>query len=79
MGYGPEDHHQLALTQEPKRLPATELDESQRELLTALLGTYVGRVPDGLFHGFISKPCTSRGQGRRIRASRTTTGSRVPD
>ncbi len=47
-GYGPDDHKRLALTSIPKGLPATELGAGQRETLRALLGTYLGRVPDGL-------------------------------
>jgi len=47
-GYGPADHDRLALTTEPKGVPATELDREQRALLQTLLTAYVGRVPDGL-------------------------------
>ena len=47
-GYGDEDHRRVALTAAPKGLPARELDAGQRDLLRALLGTYLGRVPDGL-------------------------------
>ncbi len=47
-GYGPADHRRLALTADPQGLPATEMDAGQRELLSALLATYRGRVPDGL-------------------------------
>ncbi|HLI36753.1 MAG TPA: DUF3500 domain-containing protein [Streptosporangiaceae bacterium] len=47
-GYGAADHSRLALTGVPKGLPARELDAGQRDLLRALLGTYLGRVPDGL-------------------------------
>ncbi len=32
----------------PKGLPARDLDAGQRDLLRALLGAYLGRVPDGL-------------------------------
>jgi Protein of unknown function (DUF3500) len=38
----------LALTATPKGVPGRQLDAGQRELLRALLDTYVGRVPDGL-------------------------------
>ncbi|MEV4048071.1 DUF3500 domain-containing protein [Streptomyces sp. NPDC049744] len=38
----------LALTPEPKGVPGAELDAAQRELLSALLGTYLDRVPDGV-------------------------------
>ena len=47
-GYDPADHRRLALTSIPKGLPATELDAGQRDLLRALLATYLGRIPDGL-------------------------------
>lgn len=45
-GLTPEDHRRIAYTQEPKGLPASALDRGQRELLRAVLGTYLGRVPD---------------------------------
>jgi len=32
----------------PKGLPARDLDAGQRDLLRALLATYLGRVPEGL-------------------------------
>ena len=47
-GYGTDDYRRLALTSVPKGLPASELGPGQREVLRALLGTYLGRVPDGL-------------------------------
>jgi hypothetical protein len=47
-GYGPAEHHALALTAAPKGLPASALDTGGRELLRALLDTYLGRAPDGL-------------------------------
>jgi len=47
-GYGTGDHRQLALSSTPKGLPARDLDAGQRDLLRALLATYLGRVPDGL-------------------------------
>jgi hypothetical protein len=42
------DHGRVALTAIPKGLPARELDAGQRDLLRALLGSYLGRVPDAL-------------------------------
>jgi Protein of unknown function (DUF3500) len=47
-GYGTGDYDQLALTSQPKGLPASDLDAGQRELLRSLLATYTERVPDGL-------------------------------
>ncbi len=47
-GYGTDDYRRLALTSVPKGLPAAELGAGQREVLRALLGTYLGRVPDAL-------------------------------
>lgn len=47
-GYDASDYRRLALTSAPKGLPAQELDAGQRDLLRALLATYLGRVPDGL-------------------------------
>ena len=47
-GYQTEDYRRLALTNIPKGLPARELGAGQRDVLRALLGTYLGRVPDGL-------------------------------
>ena len=47
-GYDAGDYQRLALTGVPKGLPARELDAGQRDLLRALLATYLGRVPDGL-------------------------------
>ena len=47
-GYDAGDHRRLALTRDPKGIPARELDAGQRALLRALLATYLGRVPDGL-------------------------------
>jgi len=47
-GYDAADHRRLALTSEPKGLPAAGLGAGQRDLLRALLATYLGRVPDGL-------------------------------
>jgi len=47
-GYDAGDYQRLALTSAAKGLPARELDAGQRELLRALLATYLERVPDGL-------------------------------
>ena len=47
-GYDAADHRRVALTTAPKGLPAAQLDAAQRDLLRALLATYLGRVPDGL-------------------------------
>jgi len=48
VGYGDGDHAALAYTAEPKGLPAAEFDGAQREMLRLLMGTYLGRVPDGV-------------------------------
>jgi hypothetical protein len=45
-GYRDDDHAALAYTTTPKGVPAAELDAEQRELLRALLATYLRRVPD---------------------------------
>ncbi len=47
-GLTPDDHRAVALTTAPKGLPGAELDAAQRELLRALLSTYLDRVPDGI-------------------------------
>jgi hypothetical protein len=47
-GYDTADHERIALTSAPKGLPAAGLDAGQREMLRALLASYLGRVPDGL-------------------------------
>ena len=47
-GYDAGDYQRTALTSVPKGLPARDLDAGQRDLLRALLATYLGRVPDGL-------------------------------
>ena len=47
-GYDAADHQRVALTRAPKGLAASELNAGQRDLLRALLATYLGRVPDGL-------------------------------
>lgn len=41
------DHRAVEFTAIPKGLSAAELDDGQRALLRALLGTYFARVPDG--------------------------------
>ena len=55
-GFDENDHRAVEFTAVPKGLPAAELDEEQRALLRALLGTYLARVPDGVsplwrYHG----------------------------
>ncbi|WP_214408066.1 DUF3500 domain-containing protein, partial [Pseudonocardia lacus] len=47
-GLDGDDHRAVALTAAPKGLPAADLDAGQRELLRALLGTYLDRVPAGV-------------------------------
>jgi Protein of unknown function (DUF3500) len=47
-GYSARDHRRLELTGVPKGLAAADLDAGQRDLLRALLATYLGRIPDGL-------------------------------
>jgi hypothetical protein len=47
-GYGERDHAALEYTPAPKGVAGAELDAGQRDLLRALLGTYLGRVPDGV-------------------------------
>jgi hypothetical protein len=49
-GYDAADYQRLALTLTgtPKGLAARDLDGGQRDRLRALLGAYLGRVPDGL-------------------------------
>jgi Protein of unknown function (DUF3500) len=44
-GYTDSDHAALAYSAVPKGVAATELDTGQREMLRALLGTYLCRVP----------------------------------
>lgn len=50
-GYDSSDHAALALTTPPRGLPAADLDHAQREVLRALLASYLGRVPEGLAPG----------------------------
>jgi hypothetical protein len=47
-GYDAADHRRLALSSAPKGLAAAEFGAGQRDLLRALLATYLERVPDGL-------------------------------
>jgi hypothetical protein len=47
-GYDDGDHGAVAYTTVPKGVPAAELDAAQRDMLRVLLGTYLGRVPDGV-------------------------------
>ncbi len=47
-GLGVDDHRTIALSGVPKGVPGSALDTGQRELLHALLATYLGRVPDAL-------------------------------
>jgi hypothetical protein len=47
-GFDESDHAALELTAAPRGVPGRELDAGQRELLRALLGTYFGRVPEGI-------------------------------
>jgi len=42
------DHDAIAYSDAPKGVPAAELDAEQREMLRALLGTYLDRAPEGL-------------------------------
>ncbi|MGW4203596.1 DUF3500 domain-containing protein [Streptomyces sp. NPDC004726] len=42
------DRRALALTSTPTGVPGSELDAGQRELLRSLLGSHLGRVPDGV-------------------------------
>jgi hypothetical protein len=47
-GLARDDQRAVALTPTPKGVPATELDAAQRELLRALLATYLDRAPNGV-------------------------------
>jgi hypothetical protein len=51
-GYSATDHRRLELTGAPKGLAAAGMDAGQRDLLRALLATYLGRIPDGLSPGY---------------------------
>ncbi len=46
--YTPDDHRTVEYTDAPKGVAGKDLDRAQRELLSALLGTYFGRVPDSV-------------------------------
>ncbi|WP_344009351.1 DUF3500 domain-containing protein [Nocardioides lentus] len=46
--YDEADHASVELTRSPRGVPAAEMDERQRQLLRALLGTYLGRVPEAV-------------------------------
>jgi hypothetical protein len=81
-GYDDADHGELAYTAVPKGVPAVELDGAQREMLRLLLGTYLGRVPDGVSRctGTATTPrwtrSTSPGPARPSPVRRTTTACR---
>jgi len=47
-GYGEAEHRALEYTLEPKGIAGAELDDGQRAVLQALLGTYFGRVPEAV-------------------------------
>jgi hypothetical protein len=47
-GYTDADHQVIAYSAAPKGVPGSELDSGQRDLLRSLLGTYFGRVPEGV-------------------------------
>ena len=47
-GLNESDHEAVAYTTTPKGVPASELDAEQREMLRALLGTYLDRAPTGV-------------------------------
>ncbi len=47
-GFDDADHAAVAYTRQPKGVPGSALDAEQRDLLRALLGTYVDRVPEGV-------------------------------
>jgi hypothetical protein len=47
-GLDDSDHATVAYTATPKGVPASEFDAEQREMLRALLGTYLGRAPAGV-------------------------------
>jgi hypothetical protein len=51
-GYDAADHQRVALTSAPKGLPAAGLSSGQRDLLRAVLATYLGRIPAGLAPGY---------------------------
>jgi Protein of unknown function (DUF3500) len=47
-GLSDADHEAVAYSFKPKGVPAAELDAEQREMLRALLGTYLDRAPAGV-------------------------------
>jgi hypothetical protein len=47
-GFDGPDREAVAFTPAPRGVAAADLDTAQRELLQALLGTYLGRVPDAV-------------------------------
>jgi Protein of unknown function (DUF3500) len=47
-GLSAEDHRTIALSSVPRGVPGSALDAGQREMLHALLSTYLSRVPDEL-------------------------------
>jgi uncharacterized protein DUF3500 len=47
-GARPEDHEAVRLTTSPKGLAAADLEPAQQQQLRALLGVYIGRVPEEL-------------------------------
>ncbi len=47
-GLDSSDHESVAITATPKGVPATELTGAQRDLLRALLGSYLDRAPAGV-------------------------------
>jgi len=47
-GLAEADHQAVAYTVVPKGVPAADLDAEQREMLRALLGTYLDRAPAGV-------------------------------
>jgi hypothetical protein len=47
-GYTDADHQAIAYSAAPKGVPGSELNCGQRDLLRSLLGTYFGRVPEGV-------------------------------
>ena len=47
-GFDDADHEAIAYTEVPKGVPGADLDAGQRDLLRAVLATYLGRVPDSI-------------------------------
>lgn len=47
-GLSDTDHDAVSYSRQPKGVPAAELESEQREMLRALLGTYLDRAPDGV-------------------------------